>query len=111
VKIYSGIIFILSGIIFLAMLNTPALAENKTLTAVTSEESSGQKENNNKSRDFQTLDSVFSLYQPYLKNISAYKPIYFLVGADPSETRFQFSFKYRFLSPGFFFVKKYHCIQ
>ena len=59
----------------------------------------------------QTIDSLFSLYQPYLKNISAYKPIYFLMGVDPSETRFQFSFRYRFLSPGLSVVKRYDWIQ
>ena len=58
-----------------------------------------------------TLDDIFSLYQPYLKNISAYEPIYFLAGADPSETRFQFSFRYRFLNPGISIVDKYHWIQ
>lgn len=59
----------------------------------------------------QSLDDFLSLYQPYLKNISSYKPIYFLVGIDPSETRFQFSFKYRFLNPGLAFVKEHHWIQ
>ena len=107
-KIYSLIIFILSGILFLA---TPsALAGNKTMSTVTSAEPD-KRINTNKSQDFQTLDSMFSLYQPFLKNISAYKPIYFLVGADPSETRFQFSFRYRFLNPGLSLVKKYHWIQ
>ncbi len=48
--------------------------------------------------DYPTLDSLFTLYQPYMANISAYEPIYFLVGADPSESKFQFSFKYRFFN-------------
>ncbi len=68
-------------------------------------------DNGNKKQTDQTLDSMFSLYQPYLKNISAYEPIYFLVGTDPSKSRFQFSFKYRFLNPGFSVVKEYHWIQ
>ncbi len=37
--------------------------------------------------DFQTLDAMFSLYQPYLKNFSGYKPLYFLVGADPEKSK------------------------
>lgn len=49
--------------------------------------------------DFQSVDSLFSLYQPYLENISAYQPMYFLLGADPEESKFQVSLKYRFLSP------------
>jgi outer membrane phospholipase A len=49
--------------------------------------------------DLQTMDSMFSLYQPYLENISAYKPMYFLAGVDPEESKFQISLKYRFFNP------------
>lgn len=48
---------------------------------------------------YRTYDSLFTLSQPYIKNISAYRPICFLAGVDPSETRFQFSFKYRIFNP------------
>ncbi len=41
------------------------------------------------------LDDLFTLYQPYLGNIAPYEPIYFLVGAEPEESKFQFSFRYR----------------
>ena len=36
-------------------------------------------------------------FQPFLKNLSFYKPVYFLFGADPGiqKTSFQISFKYR----------------
>lgn len=44
---------------------------------------------------YQNVDVLFTLYRPYLDNISAYQPIYFLVGADPGDSTFQFSFKYR----------------
>ena len=43
-------------------------------------------------------DELFNLYQPYLHNISAYKPVYFLFGVNPEDTKFQFSLKYRFIS-------------
>ena len=46
---------------------------------------------------YETLDSLFSLYQPYLSNIGPYKPIYFLLGADPENSRFQISLKYQIL--------------
>lgn len=46
----------------------------------------------------QTLDALFSINQPYLKNLSAYRPMYFLVGADPEKSKFQFSIKYRIFS-------------
>jgi outer membrane phospholipase A len=49
--------------------------------------------------EFATLDSLFTLYQPYLVNIGAYEPMYFLVGIEPEETKFQISFKYRFFNP------------
>jgi len=48
---------------------------------------------------YPTLDSFFALYQPYLGNISAYRPIYFLVGTNPAKSKFQFSFRYRFFNP------------
>lgn len=49
--------------------------------------------------EYQTLDSLFTLYQPYISNISAYEPMYFLVGTDPEQSKFQISFKYRLLNP------------
>lgn len=113
-------VFVVSVIIEIIILSTPALAfiENQSydffleldkaeiisdLHTSSSGSSVAQKD--------QTYDDMFSLYQPYLENISAYEPIYFLVGIDPSESRFQFSFKYRFLNPRFSVVKRYHWIQ
>lgn len=49
--------------------------------------------------EFPSFDAVAALYQPYLVNISAYEPMYFLVGTDPQKSKFQFSFKYRFFDP------------
>ena len=51
------------------------------------------------SGSYQNIDALFTLYQPYLDNISAYQPTYFLVGTDPAESTFQFSFKYRLFDP------------
>lgn len=48
---------------------------------------------------YHTLDSLFTLYQPYLGNIAAYEPMYFLVGTDPEKSKLQVSFKYRFFNP------------
>ncbi len=45
------------------------------------------------------LDDLFTLYQPYLGNMSPYEPIYFIVGTNPEESKFQFSFRYRFFNP------------
>lgn len=45
------------------------------------------------------LESLFALYQPYVANISAYEPMYFLVGTDPAKSKFQISLKYRFFNP------------
>ena len=44
---------------------------------------------------YQELDDLFTLYQPYLANITAYNPMYFLVGTNPSKSKFQISFKYQ----------------
>jgi len=48
---------------------------------------------------YQTFDSLFSLYQPYLGNVAAYEPTYFLVGTQYEKSKFQISFKYRFFNP------------
>lgn len=50
---------------------------------------------NENEQKFQTLDELFALYQPYLNNISAYEPIYFLIGTSPEKSKFQISLKYR----------------
>lgn len=42
-------------------------------------------------------DFFFYTYQPYLENISAYNPMYFLFGTNPKNSMFQFSFKYKFI--------------
>jgi phospholipase A1 len=56
---------------------------------------------------YPSIDSMFTLYQPYLDQISAYQPIYFLVGTDPGESKFQFSFKYRLFSPKSSLAERY----
>jgi len=48
---------------------------------------------------YKNLDDLFTLYQPYMGNISPHEPIYFLVGTDPEKSKFQLSLKYRFLNP------------
>jgi phospholipase A1 len=47
---------------------------------------------------YPTMETLFTLYQPYLGNIAAYEPMYFLVGVEPENTKFQISFKYRFFN-------------
>ena len=47
------------------------------------------------SKEYETLDSLYELYQPYIQNLAAYDPMYFLVGTDPKNSKFQISIKYR----------------
>lgn len=65
------------------------------------------KSNEGAPEEFEALDSLYELYQPYLKNITAYEPMYFLVGADPKKSKFQFSFKYRLFNPERTLAQKY----
>jgi len=58
-----------------------------------------------------TLGTLFTLYQPYVANISAYEPIYFLVGTDPENSTFQLSMKYRLLNPEGTFSSRYPWLQ
>ncbi len=97
------------------LLNFPAVtagASDNFLTekAVQTErlDKTSQTDNSTKKElEYQTLDELFALYQPYLRNISAYEPIYFLVGTSPEKSKFQFSFKYRPFSPEGRFVKRW----
>ncbi len=57
------------------------------------------------------LDVFTNIYQPYAKNISFYKPIYFLVGTDPAESKFQISIKYRVFNPEETLTQKYPWVQ
>ncbi len=56
---------------------------------------------------YPSMDSLFSLYQPYVVNFSVYEPMYFLVGTDPSESKFQISMKYRPFNPSGSLSQKY----
>ena len=47
------------------------------------------------SKKYKDLDNIFSLYEPYLADIGPYKPVYFLLGADPKDSRFQISLKHQ----------------
>lgn len=67
-------------------------------TAVFSDNRSDDITSDNTISSYETLDSFFTLYQPYLTQISAYQPMYFLVGTRPEKSKFQFSFKYRFFN-------------
>ncbi len=60
---------------------------------------------------YPTLENLFTLYQPYVANISAYEPIYFLVGTEPEKSKFQLSFKYRPFNPKGTLSKKYSWLQ
>jgi len=47
---------------------------------------------------FPTAESMKELYQPYLPNLESYEPMYFLVGTNPEDSKFQVSLKYRLFS-------------
>lgn len=57
-------------------------------------------------KSYQTIDSMLSIYQPYSKNLSPYKPVYFLVATDPEDSKFQLSFKYKFINDNEFSIIK-----
>ena len=69
------------------------------------------KEGSASEADYTSLDAFFLLYQPYLKNIGAYEPMYFLVGTEPEKSKFQISFKYRFFNPESVFSTRHHWLN
>jgi phospholipase A1/A2 len=58
-----------------------------------------------------SMDALIELYQPYVKNISFYKPMFFLVGTNPKDSKFQVSFKYRFFDPDKSLATRYPWVQ
>lgn len=60
---------------------------------------------------YPTLESLFSLYQHYGANFSPYKPMYFLIGANPEDSKFQISFKYSPFNPAGFLSSRYSWLQ
>jgi len=79
----------LTAAIFLALWITLSLSAGSV----------GAEEPPSETADDPTLDDLFTLYQPYLDNITPYEPIYFLVGTNPEKSKFQFSFRYRLFNP------------
>ena len=61
--------------------------------------------------DYPSYDSLFALYQPYLMNVGPYEPMYFLVGTNPEQSKFQLSFKYRFFNPETSFARSSPFLQ
>ena len=57
------------------------------------------------------LDSMFTAYEPFQKNAGSYEPVYFLVGTNPENSKFQISFKYRFFDADTHFAESYPWIQ
>ncbi len=57
------------------------------------------------------LEALFALYQPYADNITAYEPIYILVGTEPDKSKFQVSLKYRLFNPQGSLTRRYPWVQ
>jgi len=93
-------------------LEIPDFKSAHTMFAVLSSDSiKASKSDETAPKEFEALDSLYELYQPYLKNIAAYKPMYFLVGTDPKKSKFQFSFKYRLFNPEKTLAQKYSWVK
>lgn len=56
---------------------------------------------------YEALKDIESLYQSYTADLFTYEPIYFLVGSDPANSKFQLSFKYRLLNRSGSLSQKY----
>jgi outer membrane phospholipase A len=90
----------------------PDFENAHTMFAVHSSASmKASKSDETEPEEFEALDSLYELYQPYLKNITAYEPMYFLVGTDPEKSKFQFSFKYRLFNPERNLAQKYAWVK
>ena len=110
VIIYFMRLFIIFFILFQGVVSFADAVESPPGSTVKSETSKAADDFDHEdelSPRYPSFDSMFTLYQPFLDHVSAYKPIYFLVGADPEESKFQFSFKYRLVNPESFLAERY----
>jgi outer membrane phospholipase A len=96
-KFLAILLILLSSVLAYAADAAPFIADTGTAPPLTK---SDQTDTSLLTANYPSFESLFVRYQPYLKNISAYKPMYFLLGADPEETKFQISFKYRIFNTG-----------
>lgn len=96
-------IFIL---IVLLVFVLPLSAEDVQPTG-TDDDASGM----NDSAQYDSLQSLYTLYQPYISNMTAYEPIYFLIGTDPSKSKFQISLKYQIVNTPNEFIEKHQWIK
>lgn len=60
---------------------------------------------------YQSYEEFFDRSQPYLKNVKAYEPIYFLLGEKPEKTKLQFSLRYQLFSKDASLVQDYSWLQ
>ncbi|MBU1043111.1 MAG: phospholipase A [Candidatus Omnitrophica bacterium] len=67
--------------------------------------------NRKQSKSYQSYDELFDLYQPYLKNVKAYEPIYFLMGANPEKSKFQFSFRFQLFNKDASLIENYDWLK
>ena len=92
-------------------MSVPTFGDARVMFAVRAKDDlspeKGIAEVDDKKTKYTSLDSLFALYQPYLGNIAAHEPMYFLVGTNPEDSKFQVSFKYRVLNPEGSIAKKY----
>lgn len=88
------IISVIGAASALLVFNAIVLSSSSSSVSATQMQNNSSSETE-ESKSYNSLESLFSLYQPYLQNISAYNPIYFLVGTAPEKSKFQLSFKYR----------------
>jgi phospholipase A1 len=71
------------------------LIENTGTALPSKSADTGQTDTKPSAEKYPSFDTLFVRYQPYLENISAYKPMYFLLGTELEESKFQISFKYQ----------------
>lgn len=58
-----------------------------------------EQEGKKKRSSRRELEALWEDYQPYKFNFYPYKPMYFGVGIEPDESKYQVSFRYQFIKP------------
>ena len=108
-------LFIIFFILIQGVVSFAETAESPSGSPVAAETPKAAPDNSDRaemlSQRYPSIDSLFTLDQTKLDKISTYQPIYFLVGADPEKSKFQFGFKYRLVKPESSLAERYRFVD
>lgn len=95
----NNILWTLSLLVCLCVIAGPVQADEAKAADNNKKNSRQEGQGNTAINPDANLESLFTIYKPYVGDISSYKPMYFLFGTELEKSKFQISFKYNIFNP------------